>query len=366
MKAASALLTADDATPQLAAAAVRLALDRADLGQASEVILFLSPEFARHAAAAVTAASRAAGCLQVFGGIAAGVATEQGWAMDRPAAAALVIGELPANRNDDTADDGSGDAAPRASLCGNLHLPVEWAAPRTRFGLLYSDSLSSQPTPVWQGARIAHAGHAELAVPGCSVEFAVSTGIAVQAERWRVDEAAANELVRVVSLRDGASAGAASSLKHALPIALREQRPLPIHLAGAWVEGVADRAARLVPLLSANADGSITLAESLPPGTVLSWATRLPATAEADMQRQVDALSARCDARPPAFGLFLSCIGRGPFFYAGPDRDLDVVQGRFPGLPLIGAYGSGQIVPGGESVVLLQNTVITALYFPRS
>jgi len=56
-----------------------------------------------------------------------------------------------------------------------------------------------------------------------------------------------------------------------------------------------------------------------------------------------------------------SCIGRGPYFYGGEDRDLLVFTERFPGVPLLGLYGSGQIAPsnGGR---LLHNSVVTALF----
>jgi hypothetical protein len=360
MIAASALIAADEATPQVAAAAVHLALEKSALRQASEVILFLSPEFARHAAPTVTAASRAAGCLQVFGSVAAGVASDEGWVMDRPAAAALVLGRLPA--------EAAHEDAPRVSLCGKLHLPTEWRTRPPRCGLLYSDSLASTPTPVWQGARLCPAGHGELSLPGCAIDLAVSTGVEVHPERWRVETAAANDMIGVRALGDDSPTGAAASLGRILPAALREQRPLPIHLAGVHVYADRDRPARWVALVSANADGSITLAESLPLGTVFSWALRLPATAEADMRRQLAGLdrASRRRACPPAFGLFLSCIGRGPFFYAGADRDLDALCKSWPGLPFVGAYGSGQVAPDAQGNVLLQNSVVSALVTPES
>jgi len=56
-----------------------------------------------------------------------------------------------------------------------------------------------------------------------------------------------------------------------------------------------------------------------------------------------------------------SCIGRGPYFYGGEDRDLQALTSRFPGLPVLGLYGSNQIAPlnGGR---LLHNGVVTALF----
>jgi len=74
----------------------------------------------------------------------------------------------------------------------------------------------------------------------------------------------------------------------------------------------------------------------------------------------LDGLAPRCTA--PSFGLFLSCIGRGPFFYAGEDRDWMLFRQRFPDLPFIGAYGTGQIFSADHRNRLLQNSVIAALF----
>ena len=93
MTLATALVSANAAHARLAEEAVAAALDKAGLARANAVLLFLTPEFARCAQAAVTAAAHAAQCLQVAGGIAPGVLTEQGWVLDRPAAAALVFGD---------------------------------------------------------------------------------------------------------------------------------------------------------------------------------------------------------------------------------------------------------------------------------
>jgi small ligand-binding sensory domain FIST len=66
-------------------------------------------------------------------------------------------------------------------------------------------------------------------------------------------------------------------------------------------------------------------------------------------------------APAPAAALLFSCIGRGPYFYGGEDRDLDVLRERFPGLPLLGVYGTGQIAPRPGGNVPLHNAAVTAL-----
>lgn len=367
MIAATALLVADDASPALAAEAVQKALDRAGRTQAQQVILFLSPEFARQAAATLAAVSRAAGCLQVFGSIAAGVLTDEAWAIDRPAVAVLVLADLPALSDavlNHSARDDACAGAPVFSLCGKSHLPAEWTrqtadedsatAGEARFGLLYNDTLSTRDAPVWQGARLSTNEHASLRFAGFDTALGLSTGLAIDGEQLPVEAAEGHELIRLGGHR------ALDSLRQSLPPSLRQQRPMPVHCVSAIVRGPGDETPHLVPILSANADGTVTLAEPVAPRARLSWALRLPANAEADMKQMLDELAPR--APQPAFGLFLSCIGRGPFFYAGEDRDWALFGQRFPGLPFIGAYGSGQIFSADHQYRLLQNSVITALF----
>ena len=44
-------------------------------------------------------------------------------------------------------------------------------------------------------------------------------------------------------------------------------------------------------------------------------------------------------------GLLFPCLGRGPSFYGGRDRDLDILRESHPGMPFIGFYGNGEIGP---------------------
>ena len=47
----------------------------------------------------------------------------------------------------------------------------------------------------------------------------------------------------------------------------------------------------------------------------------------------------------PAFALMFSCLGRGPTFYGGADRDIDTLRAKCPDMPFIGFYGNGEIAP---------------------
>lgn len=338
MSAASALVTGFEPSPQLAEAAVRQAMERAGLTQAGGVLLFLSANYARHPQAAVVAAARAAGCLQVAGMVAHGVVTESGWVLDQPAAAALVLGGHLGLAS-------GSDQGMLLALNGNATLPPEWQGGRPRFGLTQNTS------PLWHQGRLAANGRVEVAIAGARCHLAVSTGLRCLGPALPVDRAHGHELGRVGGF------SALESLVRALPPELRERSPLPIHLIGivrAQAESIA------IPLLSANADGSLTLAERLEPGEPIRWTLRQPLAAEADMRASLESIAGDCPL--PAFGLMLSCIGRGPLFYGHDDHDLAVFRQRFPRLPLLGAYGSGQIAPLSGRNRQLQNSAVTALF----
>jgi hypothetical protein len=349
---ATALVAGNDASPQLAEAAVAEALKRAGLTHAQGVLLYLTPHFSRHAAATVQAAGRTANCLQVAGGIVAGVANETNWVFDRPAVAAMVFGAplrlIPAG-------DGQG---PHLALAGASTLPPAWARLPPRIGVLFNDALSTHPTAAWWQARLAVPPVVEVSVGNAEAHIGVSTGVRVLESDWTIGEATAH-VVRTIGGRS-----AADSLRRALPAEYRTGLPLPLHLLAALPagEGRGPRhPPRLIPIAAMNPDGSLTLGEPLKPGTLYTWAIRQPVAAEADMRATVAALR-RQNAQPPDFAVFASCIGRGPYFYGGEDRDWQAIRDGLPGTPFIGAYGSGQIAPYGHANHLLQNAVALAIF----
>ncbi|HMV00141.1 MAG TPA: FIST C-terminal domain-containing protein [Rhodocyclaceae bacterium] len=336
MKAASALASAPRVSAALAAEAVHRALASANLTRAEGVVLFLSAAFARHAQAAVTAASGVAGTLQVAGMVTEGVLTETGWCLDQPAAAALVLGE------------GSGLMAPdagseRITLTGAAALPEHPGDHVRRWGI------ANAGHPAWQCGRLA-SPMAEFGVAGCRMRGAISPGLQFLNTEQAVTETRGYDLLKLGNLP------AAESLRRALPAALRDRLQLPIHWVAASVAGIP------IPILSANGDGSLSLGCPLAEGSSLRWALRQPLAAEADMAASLEPLAAAC--QNPACALMFSCIGRGPLFYEGDDRDLLAFRRRFPGVPLVGAYGSGQIAPWNGATALFRNSVATLLFEP--
>uniref|UniRef100_Q47GX1 Uncharacterized protein conserved in bacteria n=1 Tax=Dechloromonas aromatica (strain RCB) TaxID=159087 RepID=Q47GX1_DECAR len=333
MKVASGLVTGHRPVPELARDAVQTALEAAGLQRADTVILLLTRDFIRSPQPSILAAARAAGTLSVSGCTTGGLFTEHGWQLDQPAAAALVY---------TSPDKRTATESPTLSFSGHGCLPFDWQEDTPRAGMLDADAVT------WTNGRAASNGCAECHLPGLNVRMARSSGLRLLSEPLPVEHCHGYELGRVGGHR------AVDSLYRALPPELRERPPLhQIAILRHLDEpGIA--------ILSVNGDGSLTLADTLNDGETITWAVRQPLAAEHEMRRTLKAVA---DAdKPPDFGLMFSCIGRGPLFYGDDDHDLLAFRETFPNTPLLGAYGTGQIIPQGGQNRLFHNTVLTLLF----
>lgn len=334
MKVASGLASGRQAVAELAEEAVHSALAAAGLERAASVLLFLTHDFSRQTPAALCAAARAAGSLQVFGSTASGLFSERGILLDQAGAAALVIG--------DSDDTDRVEEVPILSFSGHSSLPFDWQNGIPRVGLLDADAQT------WAHGRLNSEGGAEFRIPGRRIRLALSTGLRQVSAPLPVEACAAYELRQV------AGQSAVASLRRNLPVELRER--VPVHQIA--ILRRPDEPATTI--LSANADGSLTLSDALVAGERISWAVRQPLAAEQDMRQSLR--MAGDELRQPDFGLMFSCIGRGPVFYGGDDRDQLAFREQFPGVPLLGTYGHGQIAPAGGKNRLFHNAVITLLF----
>lgn len=339
MKVASSLVSGLQPGPELAAAAVSSALAEAGLVRAEQVILLLSREFGRHPQAAILAAARSAGTTQVCGCTANGLFTERGWQIDQPAAAALVFDREATDQS--TSDKFKNDEL-ILSFTGHRTLPHEWQTGPARAGLLDSHAAT------WAHGRQTPLGSSETRLPGLQTSLAISTGLLRLGKAQPVERSESYELFRI------GGHCAFESLRRSLPAALRQHPPLH-HVAAQRQPGSPG-----IAIISANADGSLTMAAPLETGEEITWAIRQPLSAEQDMRETL--LAAVDRKKTPNFALMFSCIGRGPLFYGDDDHDLLAFREQFPGLPLLGAYGSGQIAPVAGQNCLFQNSVVTLLF----
>lgn len=349
MKVASSLVSGLYPAPELAAGAVRNALQGAGLQRADSVLLFLTRDYVRHAQPAIVAAARAAGTLQVSGCTAFGLLNERGWLLDQPGAAALVFAHSPP-----AADDMQ--RGPLLSFSGEHTLPYPWHTAPERVGLLDAEAVT------WSHGRIAEQPGAEIRLSGLRTRLCLSTGLRLLNLPLTVNAASGYDLRRIGGLAP------LDSLRRHLPAELRADPPLhQIAIVrcpqpsgpSTQVPLENEPGVPAIPILTANADGSLTLAEPLAAGEHIHWAIRQPLSAEQDMRQSL--LAAVDPEKRPDFALMFSCLGRGPLFYGNDDRDLLVFREQFPGVPLIGAYGSGQIAPAGGKNRLFQNAVVTLL-----
>jgi len=345
------------AQPELAEQAVTRALERAELSRASCVLLFLTPHFAPNPEPALRAAARSAGSLQVTGCTGAGVLTEDEWLLDAPGAAAMVFGDglhlaPPAAGNE-----------PVLSLCTPSGLSADWLdhQPR-RIGAVSGDLFGQGPFKVWTSARIAESGRADARIDGAHGAIRVSQGMRALTAPIEVAEVHGMDVLRL------GNHPAFTVLVQSLPHGVLNHEQIPMHLVlGGVTYGDPDTAIRdgryrIHHIVAANpSDRSVTLAHPLAPGERLFWAMRDALTAEREFRNTLEQ-AAQDLASEPDFALLFPCMGRGPHFYGNRDRDLDLLKSRFPGLPVIGFYGNGEIAPLDGANHLYQYSTVLGLY----
>lgn len=339
--------------------AVGSAMERAGLTHANSVLLFLTPEFARDPLPAVRTAAKAANCMQVIGCTAAGIFTEDDWVLDAPAAAVMVFGgDLALHPAHEESDD-----ALILALAAPNAINSNWIkAPGLRFGGVSGDATGQGPFKVWCGGKIPETGRCESLVHGAQGYVDVSQGVRALTEPMEITQASGHDVITL------GNQPALNILGRELPLEVREQDELPLHLIMAGIvfgdpeHAISEGRYRLLPLIATNSDDrSVTLAARLTPGERLFWALRQPLAAERDMRHTLERLDQRMSGTPD-FALLFPCMGRGPYFYGGYDRDLELIKLRYPGMPFIGFYGNGEIAPLNGENDLFQYSAVIGLF----
>jgi small ligand-binding sensory domain FIST len=331
MKVATGLAVGKEASPSLAREAVVQAMQAAELDIASSVLLFLTSEFARDPGPALRAAAASASCMEVMGCSAPGIFTEENWVVDGPAAAAMVFGgeaSLWPVQNPGTDDSLLALAAPNG-------INLTWLAkPGARFGGISGDATGQGPFSVWQHGKGVPGGHCEARLAGVRGAVGASHGVRVLSQPKPVTAVQGYDLVFL----DGKPA--LESLQRAYATSADEgDASLPMHRLMMGIAASAEFALhgdyRLTSLVCANEqERSVTLTTQLKPGDLVFWLLREPDAAQRDLEETVVRLQQGMQGAPE-FGLFFSCLGRGPYFYNGIDRDLVLLKQMMPGMPLI-------------------------------
>jgi small ligand-binding sensory domain FIST len=99
-------------------------------------------------------------------------------------------------------------------------------------------------------------------------------------------------------------------------------------------------------------EGSLLAGSPVREGQAVSFTIRDPDHARRDTESMVADLSTVCAGRPPGFGLYVNCCGRGTSLYGRPNVDRDIIRNEFGDLPLIGFFSYAEIGPAGDGSCL--------------
>jgi small ligand-binding sensory domain FIST len=364
MKVATGLAIGASPSADLAAKAVEMAMLKANIHAPSSVLLFLTSEFAADPQSAIKAAAKAASCTQIIGCSATGIFTEEDWVIDSPAAAAMVFSDL------NFGHEASGNdllltlTAPNAinttwlNSSGLNSSGLNSAA--ARFGGVSGDALGQGQFSVWQNGKGNTQGYCEVTLTSTHAAVAASHGLQLISSPRRITKTKGNDLQALANQ---------PALSHLLSACKKQDiagEDLPYHQLSAVYASKASLIERgeynLASIIIENIDkDSITLDKPLKEGDWLSWALRDVDAAQIDIVKTASVLRKQLDTEPE-FALLFSCLGRGPYFYNGSDQDLALIKTLFPGLPIIGFYGNGEIAPINGVNELLQYSAVLGLF----
>ena len=361
---ATGLAIGKSATPELAAQAVAMAMQKAEIAQPSSVLLFLTSEFAADPQSAIKAAAKAASCTQVIGCSATGIFTEEDWVIDSPAAAAMVFTNL--NFSQPPAETTSQQNQLLLTLTAPNAINTTWLnpdglnQPALRFGGVSGDAIGHGPFSVWQNGKGTTQGYCELALNNTAMAVAASHGLKIISSPRKITAAQGNDLLSVANLP------ALNTLTSAWQKHAKTSDAPPYHQLMAVYASKASALERgdynLASIIIENAnEASLTLTKSLQVGDWLSWAIRDVDAAQVDIVKTAGELKQQLGTEPE-FAMLFSCLGRGPYFYNGQDQDLALLKTLFPKLPIIGFYGNGEIAPINGVNELLQYSAVLGLF----
>lgn len=352
MRVATALASGNQPEEALASEAVSAAMHEADITLASSVLLFLTADFAHDPLPALRAAARAANCTQIMGCSAPGIFTEREWVIDAPAAAAMVF-PAGVSLQPPLPDD---DEQLLLAMTAPNAININWMnnAGR-RFGGVSGDATGRGPFSVWQYGQGSATGYCQARVQGARGEVAVAHGLRMLGVPQQITTTQGHDVKSI------AGQPALAHLQQALAGQRMALHRMMLVVADSRQQ-LQQNDYRLASLVSGNEnDSSVTVAKPVAAGQWMSWAVREPAAAVQDFQQTAAALAAKLQHRPD-FALLFSCLGRGPYFYGNVDLDLATLKTQFPGMPLIGFYGNGEIAPCDGGSELLQYSAVLGLF----
>jgi small ligand-binding sensory domain FIST len=357
LKVATGIAKGKQTSPELASKAIQIAMKKAGMSTAQSALLFLTSEFAADPQSAIKAASKAASSTQIIGCSATGIFTEDEWILDGAAAAAMVFSEDIFSGHPNTINNSShlltlsAPNAINASWLDNNQL---------RFGGVSGDATGRGPFSVWHNGKGLGQGYCELGIKSCKFSVGASHGLKFISSPRKITACHQYDLLSI------ANNSALSSLKAACLQENFTDDDLPYHLlmvAHAKTSKAFERGEyELTSIIMTDAETNVvTLANQLQEDDWLCWTVRDISSAQTDIVKTANDLHDNLKTAPE-FALLFSCLGRGPYFYNGNDKDLSLIKALFPKLPIIGFYGNGEIAPILGKNTLLQYSAVLSLF----
>lgn len=339
---------ADDKHAQLA---VEKALRNIEACTIGSVLLFLSGGYAHKPQSAIKAAAKAASTPLVFGCCAMGLLTEDEWLLDVEGAVAMVFPNNLALQALTVLEQQG--IKPEQVLTLSTPNAVTMAVNSTdtpQIGAIATDEYGHGPFSVWQSGRIIEREfmQAAFATPIKSTTH-VAEGVRALSPIMPISDVDGHCLLK---LDQSDTPNAVTNLLSHLPENLHNiglNQPYNILCAiseNDQRESISNGHYKLHHVVSINqSDEQIFLSGSAKENHYLFWAIRDEQYAQELMHNQL--LSAKSKLGDSAkFAFMFPNISRGPDFFNGQDRDLELFKEIFPNTPLIGFYGNGEIAPG--------------------
>ncbi|MBN2678788.1 histidine kinase [Acidithiobacillus montserratensis] len=309
-------------------------------------LLLFSPTLAAISPAMLQQQMRALSCLQMATGTFPGIFTEKDQTLGENACAVLLL----------CAPLGLIPQAPQknhATLAwGRLeHLQGDWLEQGPRFG-----SLSSRSGRFWYQASPRDS--LELGFSGVSTESLWSAGLRTLSAPLPVHLQEGSLLLQLERYM------ALPLLAQNIPVSIRKDSRLPLEqlLVGEIrADALPDAPPEWLHIRATDLNRSgLWLERPLADNARAFLSLRDPAIAERDTRIVLD--QAASDHKPPLFAWISSSIGRDAGFFGQDDRDLSIWREQYPDVPMLGAYGMGELFPRHQRAHFLRYSKIYTLF----
>lgn len=345
--------------PEHARTAVEKALKKADLNSASSVLLFLTCGYANNPKAALKEAAKAASTTQVIGCTALGLISDEEWLIDSEGAVAMVFPNdicLQPARLLKKPELLLSLVTPSSAMFGINQIDVK------QIGAISTDEYGHGPYSIWQTGREVKKGYLHVGFEN-KIDYAVGVaqGVRKISPLMEITKGEKHTLMELSeepalqNLRDNLPKnlhGMFSKQPHNLLCAISENEE---------IESINQGHYKLQHIVSLDEDKqNIHISGTVHEKRHVFWALRDEAKAQEEMQKAIESAKANL-SKTPKFAFVFPNVSRGPEFYGGKDKDIELLKEAFPDMPIIGFYGNGEISPGHKLSALMHHysTVFT-------